>query len=80
MNISSLHYMANILVNKVNKGGNGDRTMTYSALSAKLGDIPPIALRNPLGRLCEIAHDGGFPAISALVVNQDTKIPGEGFY
>lgn len=53
----------------------------YNQISKKLGGaISPIRLNEPLGEIsfrC-IKHD--FPPLSAIVVNQDTRLPGEGFF
>lgn len=77
MNISMLYQIAKIVVARAKER----ETMTYNELSAALDHVlPPIALGSPLGAICDIARDEGFPAISALVVSQDTGIPGIGFY
>lgn len=80
MNASTVYELAKILVRHIETAGEANRTLTYGQLSRTIGGIPPIVLNNPLGRLCEISRDAGFPAISAIVVNQRTGIPGSGFY
>lgn len=80
MNTSALYRLAKILVSHVQSDQNDGRTLTYGQVSKRFGDINPRNLNNPLGRLCEIAKEAGFPAVTAIVVNQDTGMPGLGFY
>lgn len=42
--------------------------------------ITPLNLGQPIGELSKISCEIGLPLISVLVVNQDTHIPGDGFY
>lgn len=56
-------------------------TITYNQLSEKLDrQIAPINLGHPIGDLSYISHDLDLPLISVLVVNQDTHIPGDGYF
>lgn len=55
--------------------------ITYKDVSKKLNNqVIPKNLGMPIGELSKIAHKLGLPLISVLVVNQETKIPGDGFY
>lgn len=59
--------------------------ITYGDLSRRFRDrygeeVSPRAWRAPLGDLSGICMDNGFPAISVVVVNKDTGLPGEGFF
>lgn len=79
MNKQVLKHMAKILV-EVAKAGPGN-LITYGDLSQKIDNcISPRNLNHPLGTLSEIALENGFPRISAIVVNQETLMPGEGFF
>ncbi|KMT22894.1 HNH endonuclease [Clostridium cylindrosporum] len=72
-----LYDIATILVDVANK----KRTITYKELSVKLNqEITPLNLGQPIGELSYISHDLGLPLISVLVVNQETRIPGDGFF
>jgi predicted HNH restriction endonuclease len=53
----------------------------YNQISKKLGGaISPIRLNEPLGEISFRCIKHGFPPLSAIVVNQDTRLPGEGFF
>lgn len=56
-------------------------TITYNQLSEKLNrQIAPINLGHPIGELSYKSYDLDLPLISVLVVNQDTQIPGDGYF
>lgn len=79
MNQLVLKKIANILIEVAKKGpGN---YITYGELSRKINNcISPRNLNHPLGTLSDIAMDNGFPRISAIVINQNTGMPGEGYF
>lgn len=53
----------------------------YNRLSKELGGIiSPIKLNESLGEISLRCINSGFPPLSALVVNQQTQFPGEGFF
>ena len=53
----------------------------YNRLSREIGGIiPPIKLNEPLGEISLRCIKKGFPPLSAIVVNQQTQLPGEGFF
>lgn len=53
----------------------------YNQISKKLGGIvSPIRLNEPLGEISNRCIQLGFPPLSAIVVNQITKLPGDGFF
>ena len=55
--------------------------ITYGELAAKISsDFNPRNLNVYLGNVSEICQENGFPLISSIVVNKDTKLPGDGFY
>lgn len=67
------------LVNKLSKE-KGNELITYGELSKKIGGKPdPWNLAKPLGELSTICNDNNMPLISAIVVNGDTMLPGDGF-
>lgn len=54
--------------------------ITYGELSKRLGGRPiPIGLNTFLGDLSTLCEDNGLPLISTIVVNKQTRVPGEGF-
>lgn len=55
--------------------------ITYGDLAKKLPyEFNPRNLDRPLGALSDYCRDLGLPYISTIVVNQDTLMPGVGFY
>jgi Predicted restriction endonuclease len=77
MNTKMLYEIALILVDVANK----NNVITYNQLSKRLGNqITPLNLGQPIGELSKVSYEIGLPLISVLVVNQDTHIPGDGFY
>lgn len=53
----------------------------YNQVSKKLGEvITPIRFNEPLGEISLRCIKHGYPPLSAIVVNHDTKLPGEGFF
>lgn len=72
-----LKQIAKMLVEvAMNKG-----LITYGDISRKLNKaINPRNLDNPLGELSLLAQDNGYPKISAIVVNQESGMPGAGFF
>ncbi|WP_453993298.1 HNH endonuclease [Bacillus nitroreducens] len=58
-----------------------NEVIEYSRLSREIGGIiPPIMLNEPLGEISLRCVKNGFPPLSAIVVNQQTQLPGEGFF
>jgi predicted HNH restriction endonuclease len=58
-----------------------NQVVEYNPISNKLGGIiSPIRLNEPLGEISKRCIQHGFPPLSAIVVNQKTKRPGEGFF
>ena len=54
--------------------------ITYGQLSLKMSfDISPRIIERPLGRISYACTNNGLPPISAMVVNQETQMPGKGF-
>jgi putative restriction endonuclease len=53
-------------------------TITYGALAAKIG-LHHRALRLPLGVIQEYCRTNELPPLQAVVVNQQTGMPGEGY-
>lgn len=57
------------------------QVIEYNQISNKLGGIiSPIRLNEPLGEISNRCIQHGFPPLSAIVVNQKTKLPGDGFF
>jgi predicted HNH restriction endonuclease len=57
------------------------QVIEYNQISNKLGGIiSPIRLNEPLGEISNRCIQQGFPPLSAIVVNQKTKLPGDGFF
>jgi hypothetical protein len=59
--------------------------ITYGQLSDRFEPMlgyrmAPQAWAQPLGELSLISVENGLPAISALVINKDLQMPGEGFF
>jgi len=77
--IKSEHILiATVLLNKLEDKGN--EIITYSELSSSIGGLlNPRNLDHPLGDLSAICRENGLPLISAIVVNKDTMMPGDGF-
>jgi hypothetical protein len=58
-----------------------NEVIEYSRLSREIGGIiPPVKLNEPLGEISLRCIRKGFPPLSAIVVNQQTQLPGEGFF
>lgn len=58
-----------------------NEVIEYNRLSREIGGvISPIKLNEPLGEISLRCIEEGFPPLSAIVVNQQTQIPGEGFF
>jgi len=54
--------------------------ITYGELSRRLGGaVAPESLGKPLGALSKRCHDLGLPAMSSLVVQRESRIPGDGY-
>ncbi len=75
-----LYELAKILVTHVQTTTPVQQTLTYGQVSKKFGGMNLRNLNGPLGQLCVMANESDFQAISAIVVNQGTHMPGEGFY
>jgi len=57
------------------------KLVEYNMISNKLnGAIPPNRLNDPLGEISYRCIKNGFPPLSAIVINQSTNRPGEGFF
>lgn len=55
--------------------------ITYGELSRRLPfPINPRNLDQPLGTLSDICSENRMPLISTIVVNQDTLMPGNGYF
>lgn len=55
--------------------------ITYGELALKISsDFNPQNLNVYLGNISDICKENGLPLLSAIVVNKDTRLPGEGFY
>ncbi|MDQ0246141.1 5-methylcytosine-specific restriction protein A [Bacillus fengqiuensis] len=82
MNPKLLYKISEILV-KFAKEGN---VIQYGQVSKQLEKlsppivIPPLKLNEPLGAISEMCIERGLPPLSAIVVNQDTYLPGDGFF
>ena len=82
MNPKLLYKISEILV-KFAKEGN---VIQYGQVSKQLEKlsppivIPPLKLNEPLGAISEMCMERGLPPLSAIVVNQDTYLPGDGFF
>lgn len=58
-----------------------DSIITYGDLVKKLPfDYNPRNLDKPLGVISSACLANDLPPISSIVVNKDTRLPGEGFY
>lgn len=54
--------------------------VVFDLMKLKPGNYAAGEAGHLLGELCEHMHLAGKPMLSALVVNQDRKIPGPGFF
>jgi|GEM_PF-4170142 Methylated DNA-protein cysteine methyltransferase len=67
------------LLNKV-ENDRGNELITYGELSKRIGGKPtPRNLAKPLGEVSTICKENNLPLITAIVVNGDTMLPGDGF-
>lgn len=58
-----------------------NEVIEYNQISKSLkGAISPVQLNKPLGEISQRCINLGFPPLSAIVVNHDTRLPGEGFF
>lgn len=77
MNETILQRISQIIIEYAKKR----QVVEYNQISNKLGGIiSPIRLNEPLGEISNRCIKHGFPPLSAIVVNQKTKRPGEGFF
>lgn len=77
MNENLLHRISQIIVECAEK----NEVIEYNRISKLLGGIvSPIRLNEPLGEISDRCIKLGFPPLSAIVVNQDTRLPGQGFF
>ncbi|QFT90839.1 HNH endonuclease [Bacillus sp. THAF10] len=77
MNEKLLNRIKEVLVSSAVK----NQVIEYSRLSREIGGIiSPIKLNEPLGEISLRCIKKGFPPLSAIVVNQQTQLPGEGFF
>jgi hypothetical protein len=73
----TLQRISQIIIEYAKKG----EVVEYNKISKKLGGIiSPIRLNEPLGEVSYRCIQHGFPPLSAIVVNQNTRRPGEGFF
>lgn len=55
--------------------------ITYGRLAEKISpDFNPRNLNLYLGNISDVCKENGLPLISSIVVNKETRLPGEGFY
>ena len=72
--------VAEILIKHV-ISNQSDPVITYKQLAAKISpDFNPQNLGDYLGCISDECKENGLPLISSIVVNQDSGLPGEGFY
>ncbi|MDA1777978.1 MULTISPECIES: HNH endonuclease [Bacillus cereus group] len=77
MNETILKRISQIIIQYAKIG----QVIEYNQISNKLGGIiSPIRLNDPLGEISNRCIQHGFPPLSAIVVNQKTKLPGDGFF
>lgn len=77
MRNSLLKEVVAILIEHAKSSG----TITYGELSNRLnGAVSPRGFYQPLVDISECADRNGYPKLSALVVNSETRIPGRGFF
>ncbi len=72
--------VAEILIKHVINNQNNPM-VTYKQLAAKISsDFNPRNLGGYLGCISDECKENGLPLISSIVVNQDSGLPGEGFF
>lgn len=77
VNETILERISQIIIEYAERG----QVVEYNQISKKLGGIvSPIRLNEPLGEISNRCIQHGFPPLSAIVVNQITKLPGDGFF
>lgn len=81
MDIKFLRALAEILI----EVASARKTITYGDLSSCFRsrfnqEYSPEFWRTPLGMISRICMENSLPPIPAVVVNQDTQMPGEGFF
>ncbi|WP_255294085.1 HNH endonuclease [Bacillus toyonensis] len=54
----------------------------YGQLCKEIGleDVQPIVLKDPLGEISVRCIELGYPPLSAIVVNKETRLPGDGLF
>lgn len=68
------------LINHV-KSNRDNPEITYGELADRVGDELTARTIEPyLGNISEVCKENNFPLLSAIVVNSETKIPGDGFF
>ena len=77
MNENILQKISEIII----ECANNREIIEYNRISKRLeGVISPYRLNEPLGEISLRCIKHGFPPLSAIVVNQGTRMPGEGFF
>lgn len=60
---------------------SSEKTITYGKLCKRLKyDINPRVVEKMLGDVSFACKENGLPPLSAIVINQETGIPGSGFF
>lgn len=80
VNLTPTHIkIAEQLLNKIENEKDNIK-ITYGELSKRLGGKPiPLGLNRFLGDLSTLCKDNDMPLISAIVVNKQSRVAGDGF-
>ncbi|MEK4536336.1 HNH endonuclease [Peribacillus sp. FSL K6-1552] len=78
MRLELLIKISEVLVQYANR----EEVIEYGQLCKKIGlkDVPPIVLKDPLGEISVRCIEHGYPPLSAIVINKETRLPGDGLF
>ncbi|CAM4081218.1 HNH endonuclease [Bacillus manliponensis] len=77
MNKKFLYRISEILVAYAKRG----ELIEYGQLSKEIGGaVSPVQLNKPLGVISEMCIERNMPPLSAIVINRNSQMPGEGFF
>lgn len=81
-NLALLRSIARILLKHIDSNRKyGDLSITYGNVALQISSsFNPKTLSLPLGELSDLCIDLELPLISTIVVNQDSMLPGDGYF
>ncbi|MGN7178156.1 HNH endonuclease [Cytobacillus sp. SAFR-174] len=78
MRLELLKKISEVLV----KYAKRQKVIEYGQLCKEIGleGVPPIVLKDPLGEISVRCIEHGYPPLSAIIINKEKRLPGEGLF